>query len=325
MIKWGILGCGKIAAKFASDMALSKTGFIYACASKDMERSKQFGQKFQVTHVFTSYEEMLRLDELDAIYIATPHSHHFEHTILCLQARKNVLCEKPLTINKGMANALFKLAEQNKCFLMEGMWTAFLPMIQEIQWKIQNGEIGEIRHIQADFGFRTTYNPTSRLYDPRLAGGALLDIGIYPIYICLSLLGIPHEIIAKGNLTDQNIDDECSVLLSYVTNATAFLHASITTDTNTTCIIYGTKGSIHIPSRFHEQEEYHILDSANETQTIKVDKTGIGFYHEIEHFNFCLNHNIIESPIMTKKMSLDLVGIMDTIRKQIGVSYIWDK
>ncbi len=323
-IRWGILGCGRIASKFASDLALSTTGELYACVSQDLDNAKSFAQKYQVHHVYSNYYTFVSCEELDAVYIATPHSHHFEHTMLCLNAGKPVLCEKPLTVNQSLATQLFDLAKSKKCLLMEAMWTAFLPAIQEVKEKVSKGHIGNIRHLKADFGFKSNYDPLGRLFNPDLAGGSLLDIGIYPLFICLYLMGVPQKVIASGHLADTGVDDECTIMLKYKNGATALLYSTISHNTDTICEVFGTEGKIYIPSRFHEQIQYKIKKETGETTTYVRDKTGFGYYHEIEHFNNCIVTGLTESPILPYSLSITMVQIMDDIRKQIGLLYKWD-
>jgi predicted dehydrogenase len=322
-IKWGILGCGRIARKFADDLSLSKTGYLHACASRERENVQNFANKYGAVKMFTNYEDLVNCREIDAIYIATPHSHHFEHAVLCLNAKKAVLCEKPLTVNQYLTDQLFAIAKQNKVLLMEAMWTAFLPAIIAVKNEIEKGTIGQVRHLTADFGFKGSYDPKGRLYDKNLAGGSLLDIGIYPLFISLYLLGIPENLYASGHIIETGVDDECSILLQYSNRATASLYSTVSMMTDTKCEIFGTQGKILIPGRFHEQSCY-FLETENGSQKVDTGKSGHGYYHEIEHFNQCLLNNKPESNIMTYKMSQNLAKLMDLTRKQIGLTYPWD-
>ena len=322
-IKWGILGCGRIARKFADDLSLSKTGYLYACASRDKENAQNFADKYGAEKIFTDYESLANCKEIDAIYIATPHSHHFEHTALCLNVKKAVLCEKPLSVNQQLTDQLFDLARQNHVLLMEAMWTAFLPGIIAVKNEIQKGTIGHVRHLTADFGFQGSFEPKGRLYDINLAGGSLLDIGIYPLFISIYLLGMPENLYASGHIIDTGVDDECAILLQYSNSATAALYSTVSMMTDTKCEIFGTKGKILIPGRFHEQSCY-FLETENGSQKVEAGKSGHGYYHEIEHFNQCLFNNILESNVMNHKMSQNIAKLMDLTRKKIGLTYPWD-
>src|SRR6187402_265920 len=192
-IRWGILGCGKIANKFATDLQLIEDAELVAVASRDVEKGKAFASLFHARLNFNTYEALASCDEVDVIYIATPHGFHLEHTSLCLQHSKAVLCEKPMAINSKQVKEMIDLAQKQKVFLMEAFWTKFLPQYQKVVELIQAGEIGTIKMIEADFGFKATSPTPQRLYDVALGGGALLDVGIYPVFLALSLLGRPNE------------------------------------------------------------------------------------------------------------------------------------
>ncbi len=318
-INWGILGCGKIARKFALDLSLSD-GRLYACASSNPERAKAFASEFGASEWFDNYESLVKCIEIDVIYIATPHSFHHDHSILCIQHGKHVLCEKPIAINVSQLENMMIVSRQNNVFLMEAMWTAFLPAIIDLQKKVVSGAIGQIRHLSADFGFQTVYNPKSRLFDPALAGGSLLDVGIYPLFIALLLMGVPESIEAKATIAPTGVDSDCTVLLSYTNGATASLYSSIACHTDTKCEIYGTEGKITIPGRFHEQDHYFLKKDDHEKQ-IHCSKTGLGYWHETNHVIECLLSSKKESDIIPLDFSLKMIKMMDEIREIIGVKY----
>jgi predicted dehydrogenase len=313
-IRWGILGCGKIAGKFASDLALSKNGVLAACASRDIEKSQSFAKEHKATLFFDTYEALAECTQLDVIYIATPNSYHHDHAILCLKNKKAVLCEKPFAINTSQVENMIKVAKDNNTFLMEAMWTGFLPNIINIQNTIRSGIIGEIIHLAADFGFKADYDPKSRLFDRALGGGSLLDIGIYPIYMSLLFMGKPHNINSSSRLAPSGVDTSCSVLLSYEGQKTAALFSSLETFTDIKCEMYGTKGKIVISNRFHEQNQHAIVINGKADQLIETAQIGFGYYYEIEHVNECLYQEQTESLIMPLEMSLDLMQIMDDIK-----------
>lgn len=315
-IRWGILGCGKIAHKFASDLLLSETAELFACASRNIENSKVFAEKYKAKMFFDNYEDLAKCGEIDVIYIATPNSFHLEHSLLCLNNQKAVLCEKPLCIDSVQVVELINVAKVNNVFLMEAMWTSCLPNILSVQNTIQSGAIGEIIHLTADFGFKTDYNPKSRLFDEALGGGSLLDIGIYPLYVSLLFLGKPSKIQSSIRYSTSGVDASCSVLLTYNEGKTATLFSSFETTMDIKCEIYGTKGKIIIPNRFHEHNEHIIQISGLSEKIVTNEKIGHGYFYEIEHVNECLYKGIKESPIMPMSISLDLINIMDEIRLQ---------
>lgn len=313
-IRWGILGCGKIAEKFASDLALSENAVLSACASRSFENSKRFAKKFQATYFFDSYVELANCQFVDVIYIATPNSFHLDHSLLCLKNKKAVLCEKPFALNKVQVEEIIEAAKDNNVFLMEAMWTSCFPNILQIQNTIKNGTIGEIIHLSADFGFKADYDPKSRLFDPNLGGGSLLDIGIYPLYLSLLLMGKPTKIQSSLHYTKSGVDASCTVLLSYANEETASLFSSFETFTDIKCEIYGTKGRIIIPTNFHEQSHHKIMIEGLADQLVQSEKIGYGYFHEIEHVNECLYQGLEESYLMPLKMSIDLMELMDEIR-----------
>lgn len=315
-IRWGILGCGKIAEKFASDLELSENAALVACASRIFEKSKRFAKKYQATYFYDSYLELATCPDVDVIYIATPNSFHLEHSLLCLKNKKAVLCEKPLALNKFQVEEIIQVAKENNVFLMEAMWTSCLPNILQIQNTIKSGKIGEIIHLTADFGFKVDYNPKSRLFDPTLGGGSLLDIGIYPLYISLLLMGKPAKIQSSLRYTKLGVDASFSVLLSYTDEKTASLFSSFETFTAIKCEIYGTKGKIIIPSNFHEQSQHTIIIDGLTGQLIQSELVGLGYFHEIEHVNECLYQGLNESYLMPLKMSMNLIELMDEIRSK---------
>lgn len=320
-IKWGILGCGKIAQKFAADLTISDGGYLYAVASTSKDKQKAFSDLYPDILTFDRYEDLAACAEIDAIYVATPHSFHMAHSILCLQQGKAVLCEKPMAVNSYQVQKMIDTAQKHRVFLMEAMWTAFLPAIQDVIFTIQRGEIGEVKHLTADFGFKAVYDAHSRLFDLHLAGGSLLDIGLYPVMMAILVFGEPTSITATAQLATTAADESCTILFTYKNGATASLYCSLQAHTDTKCEIYGRDGKITIPGRFHEQDHYMIKMGQEDEIKIYVGKKGLGYAHEIEHVACCLQEGKTESPIMGFDMSMTLIRILDEIRRQNGVKY----
>ncbi len=321
IFRWGILGCGKIAGKFADDLQHSAGGKLVACASRDDTKAQLFASQHNIPLCFGDYESMLQNEEVDIIYIATPHNMHMEHSMLCIQHKKHVLCEKPMGVNSHQVTETTTAARENGVFLMEALWTAFLPAIKEVKQEIEKGIIGDIRHLHADFGFKAAYDPESRLFNPSLAGGSLLDIGIYPIFMAMWLLGKPLEVATSVHKALTGVDDECTMMLTFEGDRTASLHSTVSCDTATTCEITGTAGSIVIPSRFHEQDRFIVRRKGAEDVLYHTGITGKGYFHEIEHVHECLSHGLTESPVMSHAFSMALIEVMDDIRKKAGIVY----
>lgn len=310
-INWGILGCGRIAEKFASDMALVPGAQLVACASKDSKKSLVFAEKFQIPNHYGDYTSMLMLDELDVVYIATTHNFHHENIILCLEHRKHVLCEKPICTSLDELDRAVSLAKESGLFLMEAMWTAFLPAFLELLADCRSGVIGEMRYVKADFGFFSAYDPKSRLFDPALAGGCILDIGIYPLFVALEILGKPHSSMVSKSYALSGVENEAAIQIHFENGAHASLYSTVTCNTSNTLEIFGTKGNISVPSRFHEMTHYTITDQNGHAMVKKYNKLGFGYAHEIIHVTNCIQKSITESDIMTFDKSKALMEIME--------------
>jgi len=320
-IKWGIIGLGKIAGEFAADLQLSTNAVLYGVASRDIERAKNFSQRYHSLQFYGSYEELITDPEIDIVYISTPHSFHFEHTMMCLKKGKSVLCEKPMGMNTGEVEKMIDEAKSRNLFLMEGMWTRFIPATQKVIDLLQKRVIGDVNIVRADFGFRGDQNPEKRLFNKKLGGGSLLDIGIYPIYLSLITLGIPGEIQAMGRLTNTFVDSFCAMLFSYPGGAKAILESSFESDTPTEGYIYGNKGSIKLHSKFHHSEKISLFQNGTLKKEFELPQTGNGLFHEIEEVNQCLLNNKTESFKLPLDTSIDLISIIDRVRDQIGLTY----
>lgn len=325
LINWGILGLGKVAEKFAADLLLSKDAKLAAVASRDKTKAEAFGEKFHAAYFYDSYDALVQNPEIDIVYIATPHSFHFEHCMLCLKNGKSVLCEKPMGMNFGEVNAMIAEATKRKLFLMEAMWTRFIPATEKLINLLQEKIIGELSYIRADFGFKSTAAPESRVFNKALGGGALLDIGIYPLYLSLITLGIPTEIKAVAKKTNQGVDSFSAQLLSYAHGAKAILESTTEADTPVEAIIYGSKGKIKLFSRFHHCEHIAIFRHGEAEKSLQIPYIGNGYFHEIEEVNHCLFAGAKESDKMPHQMSLNLIKLMDKIRKQTDLHYPADE
>jgi dihydrodiol dehydrogenase / D-xylose 1-dehydrogenase (NADP) len=247
-IKWGIMGTGTIANNFVLGLGFIENAKLYAVASRSIEKAEEFGKKYNASKAYGSYEEMARDKDIDVIYIATPNSQHKANIILCLNNDKAVLCEKPLTINAAEAEEVIKLAKVKKLFLMEGMWSRFFPVMDKVRELLQEGAIGEIRMVNADFGFRREGPREDRKYSLVRAGGALLDVGVYPISFASMIFGeMPNSIKGITHICDTGVDVQSSMLLGYGEDKMAVLSCSINTPTPKEARIIGNKGSILIP------------------------------------------------------------------------------
>ncbi|MDB4180813.1 Gfo/Idh/MocA family oxidoreductase [Flavobacteriaceae bacterium] len=319
-VNWGIIGLGNIATKFASDLQRSETAQLYGVASRDLNNAKKFSAKYNAIKHYGSYEELADDPEIDIIYVATPHVFHFKNTMMCLKKNKAVLCEKPMGMNAEEVRRMIEEAKSRNLFLMEGLWTRFIPATEKVIELLKKNVIGEVKSINADFGFIGDSNPENRVYNKKLGGGSLLDIGIYPIYLSLLILGIPLDIKAMARLTETGVDSYCALLFIYENGAKATLESTIETETPTEAHICGTNGSIQLHRRFHHTEK--LTCSLNGVETIlDIKYKGNGYVHEIEEVNTCLLNHAIESSKLPLKTTLDLSVILDTIREKIGLDY----
>ncbi|MFZ1770217.1 MAG: Gfo/Idh/MocA family oxidoreductase, partial [Caldilinea sp.] len=248
VFRWGILGPGNIAAKFATGVAALDDQEIIAVGSRTQASADRFADRFDIVRRHVGYEALVADPNVDAIYVATPHNFHHDHTVLALQHGKHVLCEKPFAINAVQAQAMVDEARRQKLFLMEAMWSRFLPIIVEVRKLVADGAIGKVQMVQADFGFRASFNPASRLFDPALGGGAMLDVGVYPISLATMLLGQPDRIAALAALGATGIDENMGIVLGFPDGEVALLATTVRATTLQEAVILGDNGSIRVHS-----------------------------------------------------------------------------
>ena len=326
MIRWGILGCGRIARKFASDLKLVKEAELIACGARNALSADAFAHEFSVKNIHYSYESLVNDDEVDVIYVATPHSHHHEHTLLCIENNKAVLCEKAFAINYNQAKEMIDAARNKNIFLMEAVWTKFLPPFNKVKQMIDEGMLGEVKSMLVNFGFRAPGDAPQRFLDPALGGGTMLDIGIYNAFTALFFLGKPEKISAQATLTEENTDTQCAVTFSYKNGVLAQLFSTFLSDSGTEADICGTKGRIRLTSRYYTPfTSIEYFTGKNETKQI-IDtgssfEEGFGYQHEARHVCECLKKGLTESPVMTHADSLLLMQTLDAIRKEAGIIY----
>ncbi len=320
MIKWGIIGCGKIAHKFAEDLLTIPNTQLCAVASRNLEKASDFGKIYKVSSCYGSYQELAKDSDIDVVYIATPHVFHFENTLMCLNHKKAVLCEKPFAMNAIQVEEMIQTAIKNKVFLMEALWTHFLPHYAYVIDLIISKELGLVKSLRADFGFAANFDPKERLFNKDLGGGSLLDVGIYPLFAALSIIGYPEEINAKATFGETGIDETCNILLNYKNDVKATLYCAITEKTKTEAIIELEKGAIHIHSRFHEPSSITIT-TGNTSKHIAFDVQTNGYSFEAIHVQEMLLKNRTESTIMTFEKSRQLIKLLDAVRSKIGLIY----
>lgn len=320
IINWGIIGLGKIAHKFAQDLIKDENSQLYAVASRSQDKADDFSKAYNALKTYNDYEALAKDPDIDAVYIATPHSFHNAHTILCLNHKKAVLCEKPFAMDSNQVEEMIATAKANNTLLMEAMWTYFLPHYQFVLKHIQKETFGKITKIEADFGFKPELDMTSRVFKKSLGGGSLLDIGIYPIFTALSTLGKPIAIESKATFFENGVDSSCLMLLTYNNGVEAHLKSTLSENTPTEAVFHCEKGIIRINSRFHGPSNVTLISEGIE-KTFDFDCNTNGYSYETLHFNNLIRHQKTESDIMTFDFSRQLIKILDTVRLQIGLNY----
>lgn len=318
--KWGIIGPGRIAETFARDIKVVQDAQVYAVASRS--GSSQLADKFGVDVTYGRYEDLVNDRAVDAVYIATPHPFHAAPAEMCLRAGKPVLVEKPLTVNAAETEALVNLSREKGVFLMEAMWTRFLPVHQQIKTWLDEGRIGEIQAVRASFGFRLMKGDEDRWLNPHLAGGALLDIGIYPLSISQWVLNAdPADVQAQAVRGNTGVDVYITANMKYANGAVAQFAATFLADTRDDLQIIGTDGKIIIPKNFHMAEKAELHVYGEKTRKFKQKHRSGGFEFQIEEAMNCMRDGKLESGSMTHDQSLGNMRVMDEIRAQIGVKY----
>jgi predicted dehydrogenase len=319
-INYGIIGPGRIAGAYARALEQSATSKIYAIASRDGQRAADFARQFKADKSYDGYAALVNDPAVDVVYIATPHCFHEQQSILCLEHKKAVICEKPLALSAASARRIIASSRENKTFMMEGMWSRFNPAIIRAKELIDAGEIGQIRYVSADFGFQKPYDPSGRLYNPALAGGSILDVGVYPLFLALYLLGRPDDIAVKAQLAPTGVDESCSITLQYDGGVFAQLFCSMLVETKKEAVIAGTKGMILIHTPWYKSMGLSLVQNNNEGR-IPLPYQGNGFEFQIEETNRCLTEGRTESKLLTHDFTLMKAEVTDEILRKAGVVY----
>lgn len=320
-IKWGILGPGKIAHKFAEGLKYVSNTELFAVGSRSYQKAQEFAGHYNISRVYGSYYDLVRDPDIDVIYIATPHNLHFENTMLCLENGKNVLCEKPFAVNEKEVNQMIEKAKAKNLFLMEAMWSRFLPHIIKAKELVDDGAIGELKLLKSDFGIHFPYDNQSRIFNRELIGGSLLDIGIYPVFLSMFILGMPQKITAAAGLGPTGVDHNCSMCFSYKNELMSVLYSSTVAKTDVTSEIHGTKGKIIFDEWWFKPASFHLINEHGNKQTFTFDFIGNGYNYEAEEVVKCLQNGKKQSDMMSWDNSLNLIKLLDEIRKQGNIVY----
>jgi predicted dehydrogenase len=320
-IRWGILGTGNIAKTFATGLSVLPDAELVAVGSRSTEAAAAFGERFDVPRRHDSYEALASDPQVDVVYVATPHSMHKQNSALCLEAGKAVLCEKPFTLNAAEAAELIGLARERGLFLMEAMWTRFLPAMSRVRQLLADRAIGEPRMLTADFGFRTRVNPQGRLFDPALGGGALLDVGIYPVSLASMVFGTPARVTSMAELGETGVDEQAAIILGYKGGQLALLSTAIRTNTPQVAYIMGTDGMLKIHRQSWRPTTLTLGAAGEEPQLIEEPYTGNGYNYEATEVMRCLREGRTESALMPLDETLAIMRTLDELRGQWGLRY----
>lgn len=319
-IRWGILGTGRIAADLASDLQYLPDADLVAVGSRRQATADAFGDRFDVPHRHGSYNALVADPDVDVIHVATPHPFHHEHATMALEEGTAVLCEKPLTINAAEAADLIATARANDVFLMEALWTRFLPGMDAVRDAVET-ELGTICLLEADIGAPTPFDPEHRMFSPELGGGALLDLGIYPIAFAFELLGPPDEVTSSAIIGETGVDEQCAGIFTYDGGAQAIWHASTRADAGRTCAIAGTEGRLEGERAWWKGAPFTLTRSDGSTEVFETPFEGKGYQFEATHVMNCLRADRTESPVMPLDESLRMMETMDAMRAEWGVRY----
>lgn len=323
-IRWGIMGTGKIARQFAIGLRELPDVRLVAVGSRTAAASAAFGFEFQVPHCHASYEALANDPAVDVIYVATPHACHKENALLALAAGKAVLCEKPFTINAREATEVIAFARAKKLFLMEAMWTRCLPLMDKLRELLAAQAIGELRMLTADFGFRAEYHEEPRLFDHAVGGGALLDVGVYPVSLASLLFGSPTGITTQAHLGPTSVDEEAAMVLLHGQGQLAVLSTAIRVDTAQEAVLSGTQGRIRIQRPWWRPTVMTLTREGHADEVMESQLTGNGYQFEAAEVMRCLLAGKLESDLMPLDESLSIMKTMDAIRAQWGLKYRMD-
>ncbi|MFF0172076.1 Gfo/Idh/MocA family protein [Micromonospora profundi] len=321
MTRWGILATGQIASRFAEDLRLVPDAELVAVGSRSVETAKLFAERYGAQRAHGSWVELAADPDVDVIYVATPHAAHHEAALTCLTAGKPVLLEKPFTLDLATSTDVVDTARAAGVFLMEAMWMRVNPLILRAVQLIADGAIGTVRNVRADFGVAGPFPPEHRMRNAALGGGALLDLGIYPISLAHLLLGVPQHIRSWAKLGPEGTDENTGILFGYDSGALATLSCGMVGASELTASITGSTGRIDLPEPFFRPGSLTLHRDGVEPETITTEIVGNGYQHEAIEVQRCLAAGLTESPLVPHTTTLEVMALLDAIREQIGVRY----
>lgn len=319
--RWGIIGAGRIAHKFADALSYIENATLQAVASTDEQRAKDFAQKYSIPEFYRGYKNLFSSTTVDIVYVATTHNFHYQNTLDALNAQKHVLCEKPMAVNSSQVKEMISCAQSQNLFLMEAMWTRFLPMMVEIRDIIDKGMIGRPQMLYADFGIAFDVGPEDRVYNPNLAGGALLDLGVYCVAMAYMIFGMPMNISSTVQMAKTGVDERSTIVFEYDNAKAAVLFQALDLETPKEALIIGTKGSIKLHTVWMSGCEYtlRLNDGTEMTHTPKTCENG--FVYQIAAVHECLDAGKKECGLMSLNETLAIAETMESLRQQWNFKY----
>ncbi|MCD4770604.1 MAG: Gfo/Idh/MocA family oxidoreductase [Bacteroidales bacterium] len=318
---WGILAPGKIAHRFTEGLKLLDNANLHAVGSRNIDRARDFAGQYGYKKYYGTYEELADDPDLEVVYVASPHSHHMEHTLLCLNAGKSVICEKAFGINGSEVEAMIEAAGNNKLFLMEALWPPFQPSYRKVYGILKSGKAGDVITVRSHFAFKPPYEPEKRLYNPDLGGGTLLDIGIYPVIDALTFLGITDDIKAIANLAKTGVDASINVVFGYNNGKSANLFSSIKTGAGVGTDIFCENGNLYLSRMSDGTQKLRVEINGQKPEKLFFNPESRGFDLEAGEVMKCLDAGKMESDVVPLSFSLDLIKTLDRIRKIAGIKY----
>jgi predicted dehydrogenase len=320
-IRWGILGTGWIANQFAQGLTQASDARLWAVGSRTPESAQRFAEKHDVPRSHASYQALAEDPEVDVVYVATPNPLHREHCLLCLESGKPVLCEKPFALNAGEAQQIISLARERRLFLMEAMWSRFFPLMARVQALLAEGSIGDVQMLVADLCLQFDFDPSDRRYAPELGGGALLDLGVYPISLASMIMGPPSRIMAMAHLGETGVDEQAGIVLRYDQGQVSTLYTSLRVNSPVEAIIMGTRGQIRIHPWWIRPDTITLSVDGQEDALIEMPFEGNGYQFEAVEVMSCLRAGKLESDLMPLEETLSIMQTMDAIRAQWGLRF----
>ncbi len=324
-LRFGIIGTGRMAQAFARGLEATEQAILQAVASRDLQTAKSFGLEFGAPSVFDSCEQMVEHPDVDVVYVSSPHTLHATHSLLCLRAGKAVLCEKPFAISAREATEVVDLARAQGLFVMEALWSRFLPAYARLRELLESGAIGTVQLMLAGGAFIPRLAPDHYLLDPARGGGVLLDAGVYLVSAASMIFGAPVTVRAVGSLGATGVDEQDAILLEYGNGAIAMLYVSLRASASPDLTLLGDRGRIYLHSPVFAPARITLERSSEEPVTFEVPFESSGYHYQAEEVARCLREGRTESPVMPLDETISIMRTMDEVRRQIGLAFPMEK